>query len=87
MAYWNMTKKHFIALADTIREENAHREKAGLPPMFDKAAQIALADFCLVQNNGFNRGRWLDYIEGRCGSNGGKVKATATTIDPSDTLY
>ena len=84
-----MTKKHFIDLADTIRKENAHREKAGLPLMFDRCTQLALADFCLQQNHNFNRGRWLDYIAGRCGSNGGKLKAAPRTEqhDPSDSLY
>jgi hypothetical protein len=82
-----MTKKHFIELAKTIRDENAHRESAGLPLMFDKAAQIALADFCIQQNPQFRRGRWLDYIEGRCGPNGGEIKTTATApTDPSDSL-
>ena len=86
MAYWNMTKKHFIALANAIREENAHSEKDGLPLMIDNAAQITLAAFCLQQNTELLRGRWIDYVEGRCGSNGGKVKATASTTDPSDSL-
>jgi hypothetical protein len=35
----------------------------------------ALADFCKAQNPNFNRDRWLDYIAGKCGKNGGKVKA------------
>jgi hypothetical protein len=85
-----MTKKHFIELANTIRDENAHRESAGLPLMFDKAAQIALADFCIQQNPQFRRGRWLDYIEGRCGPNGGTIKTNPRTgmesTDPSDSL-
>lgn len=32
-----------------------------------------LADFCIEQNGRFNRHRWLDYIKGECGPNGGKV--------------
>lgn len=84
-----MTKKHFNALADSIRAENAHREAAGLPLMFDNAAQIALADFCLQQNHQFNRGRWLDYIADKCGPDGGAVKThprTGMETDPSDSL-
>ena len=34
-----------------------------------------LADFCAAQNPAFNRERWLAYIAGDCGSNGGKRKA------------
>jgi len=60
-----MSKKHFIALADAIR--------LAAVPFLD--AQIEeLADFCQSQNNQFNRERWLDYIAGKCGPNGGKVK-------------
>lgn len=69
-----MTKKHFIELADTIRQENSRRETATLPPMFDDAAIRTLADFCRTQNYNFNRERWLDYIAGKCGKNGGAIK-------------
>jgi hypothetical protein len=31
-----------------------------------------LADFCRTQNPRFDRERWLDYIAGKCGPNGGK---------------
>jgi hypothetical protein len=34
----------------------------------------ALADFCASQNSRFDRERWLGYIAGECGPNGGKVK-------------
>ena len=34
----------------------------------------ALADFCQAQNSNFKRDRWIDYINGECGPNGGKVK-------------
>lgn len=66
-----MTKKHFVALADAIREHNEHS--------FDKSAftleQLrTLADFCHEQNPGFNRDRWLRYIAGECGPNGGEIK-------------
>ncbi len=61
-----MTKKHFIELADLIRAR---------PHCFDNLAVLSLADFCQDQNPRFDRQRWLDYIAGRCGKNGGKVKA------------
>lgn len=57
-----MTKKHFIALADAIR-----RYDHG----FNANQLNTLADFCESQNPNFNRERWLDYIAGHCGPNGG----------------
>ena len=84
-----MTKKHFIELADQIRHENATRLGAGLPPMFDVAAINSLAHFCHTQNPHFKQGRWIAYINGACGPNGGAVKTNPRTgmeNDPSDTL-
>jgi hypothetical protein len=63
-----MTKKHFIALANLIRVR---------PHCFSGLAIESLADFCADQNPQFNRQRWLDYIHGKCGANGGKVKHVA----------
>lgn len=64
-----MSKKHFIALADAIREHT----KRGLPPFC--ANQLnTLARFMAGQNPDFNRERWLDYIAGACGPSGGKAK-------------
>lgn len=67
-----MTKKHFIALADTIREHN--RIEGGMyePKAFEGGHLSTLADFCQSQNPNFNRELWLDYIAGKCGPNGGK---------------
>lgn len=69
-----MSKKHFIALADAIREHNAS-EGHTLRGDFNQMHIEVLADFCQSQNPNFNRGRWLAYIAGECGSNGGKIKA------------
>jgi hypothetical protein len=60
-----MTKKHFIALADAIRIN-------GLGTMFTDYVVDVLADFCQTQNRNFNRERWIAYIKGECGPNGGK---------------
>ena len=66
-----MTKKQFIELADTIKKHNAL--------CYDAEAKFAnihiheLAKFCASQNPNFDRNRWLDYIAGKCGSNGGKI--------------
>lgn len=69
-----MTKKHFIELANRIKAFNA--------PLVDPARLLAndftpnqimvLADFCQSMNPRFDRQRWLDYIAGKCGPNGGK---------------
>jgi hypothetical protein len=64
-----MSKKHFIALADAIREQN----KIGHNP-FTTDQVLQLAWFCQKQNTSFNKDRWLDYIAGACGPNGGTIK-------------
>lgn len=63
-----MTKKHFIALADWLKDHKGYSKG------FNKAVIYSLANFCETQNPNFKRDRWLDYIEGKCGKNGGKVK-------------
>lgn len=65
-----MSKKHFIELADMIRDYNRSGETAG----FDACHVEALADFCASQNSNFKRDRWLEYIAGNCGKNGGAIK-------------
>lgn len=64
-----MSKKHFIALADAIREANSHYSNGDYP--FNKYAIEALAEFCAEQNENFMRERWLGYIAGTNGKNGG----------------
>ena len=64
-----MTKKHMIALADTICTANKVK-----PRTFSNRAIEELADFCYQQNPRFLRGRWMDYIAGKCGKNGGEIK-------------
>ena len=59
-----MTKKNFIALADLI--------KSGKLGSLDFDQVNVLADFCAAQNPQFNRERWLGYIAGENGENGGK---------------
>jgi hypothetical protein len=66
-----MTKKHFIELADAIKDYNCEGQHDNFTPR----QLYALAFFCEQQNPNFNRERWLDYIAGKCGANGGKVKS------------
>lgn len=65
-----MSKKHFIELADMIREHN----RLGYMAEFSPSHIETLADFCASQNHNFKRDRWLAYIAGECGQNGGKIK-------------
>ena len=67
-----MTKKHFIALADMIKAHNA--TTALLVNQFGTYQRVALAEFLRQQFPQFNEERWIDYINGECGPNGGKVK-------------
>jgi hypothetical protein len=70
-----MTKKHFIALADYIKWHNnearafPHTHKPFKPSHLD-----TLMKFCRSQNGNFSNGRFLGYIAGECGSNGGAIK-------------
>ncbi len=63
-----MTKQHFIALADAIKQ--AQRSSYLFAPFSQEQIKV-LADFCKAQNPRFNRARWLAYINGECGPNGG----------------
>lgn len=71
-----MSKKDFIALADAIREHNRLASHFG-GKQFHESQIAILANFCQSQNPNFKRDRWLDYIAGKCGKNGGKVKEAA----------
>lgn len=68
-----MSKKHFIALADHLRYY-----LPGNPDFTAKQRELIIgimADFCQSQNPQFMRERWLGYIAGINGRNGGKVAA------------
>jgi hypothetical protein len=65
-----MTKKQLIALADAIREHNAVTTRGSFWAFNDDQIET-LADFCGQQNPRFKRSRWLGYIKGENGPNGG----------------
>ncbi len=72
-----MSKKDFIALADTVKafsETNAGKE---MDPYTRNVFINHLSRFCEEQNPRFMRDRWLSYIAGECGKNGGAVKKIA----------
>ena len=82
-----MTKRHFIALADATRQllgqqttqyDEGMKDYVSFPLFGDEqkeAIRRMLADFCGDQNPRFDRWRWLSYLSGECGPNGGKVAA------------
>lgn len=76
-----MSKKHFIALADTLRLNKpfcAGTQAPELAALEQWQSDVnAIADFCKSQNGQFNRERWLDYIAGKCGPNGGTIRKAA----------
>lgn len=68
-----MSKKHFIALANAIRDHNRFAKDCG-GDVFTGPQLERLADFCQSTNSLFKRDRWLDYIAGKCGPNGGAIR-------------
>ena len=68
----SMTKKTFIALADAIRRANHRATLLDISKPYGTDAISDLADFCQSQNSNFNRERWMDYVAGNCGPNGGQ---------------
>ncbi len=62
-----MNKKHFIALAEYLRDT------AGYCEPFTDSQLEHLANFCHAQNASFKRERWLGYIKGANGPSGGRA--------------
>ena len=69
-----MSKKDFIALANAIRDYQEAKYRNGESETKAPFLLDVLADFCATQNPNFKRQRWLDYVAGRCGPSGGKIK-------------
>lgn len=72
-----MSKKNFIALADAIREHNAMKRGSFWAFTDDQLETLSL--FCAGQNRNFNASRWLSYIKGECGPNGGEIRRAKIT--------
>jgi hypothetical protein len=68
-----MSKKHFIALADNIRAHNKVAAHNTGFTAFTPDQLETLADFCRSQNYNFKGERWIAYLRGECGPNGGKL--------------
>lgn len=77
-----MTKKHFIELADELREtrpmlsEFAEGDEDRYQACYEQWRMdvLMLARFCKKQNAAFKKERWLSYIDGECGPSGGRIK-------------
>lgn len=67
-----MTKRNFITLAEYLNDD-ALRIYCGLKDSKVDANRLRehLANFCHSQNPAFKRERWLGYIAGTNGKNGG----------------
>jgi hypothetical protein len=70
----SMSKQDFIALADALRTEmpgdNWNPNKRTQWELDVKA----VADVCARSNPRFKRERWMRYVAGECGPNGGDLK-------------
>lgn len=66
-----MSKQDFIGMADAIIRHNRESGEKFRSEHID-----TLADFCADTNARFKRDRWVRYINGECGPNGGPVKST-----------
>ena len=68
----SMSKKDFIELADAIVRHNKYAND--LDTKFTREQINVLASVCQSSNPAFKRERWLGYIAGENGKNGGKAK-------------
>lgn len=71
-----MSKKHFIALADALRQSRPKVVRTATDAMMKhqwERDREAVAGVCVRFNGDFNGQRWYDYIDGKCGPNGGKI--------------
>lgn len=73
----SMSKKDFIALADAFifakPDLDGTTIATGMIDQYEKDIE-AVAHVLAASNPAFKRSRWLAYIAGECGSNGGPVK-------------
>jgi len=60
-----MSKKNFIALADALRP---------VKDQITPEVMRAIIEFCRSQNYNFKAGLFEEYLNGRCGPCGGKIK-------------
>ena len=69
-----MSKKHFIALADALRAEKPGKIWSPNKHVQWELDVKAIANVCAAYNPRFNRERWMAYVNGECGPNGGAIR-------------
>jgi len=72
-----MTSKSMIRLADAIKAHN----KLGPAETFRSTHLYALCNWMTKENPKFNVDRWIGYLRGKCGPQGGKRKSPAKRWD------
>lgn len=74
----SMSKKDFIALADSIKLHNSLETvssvRGAASEKFTNLQVLTLANFCARSNPHFDRAKWLGYLNGENGPSGGAVK-------------
>lgn len=71
----SMSKKDFIIIADELRFGVAGDGPENLSKWDAEAAAAALCRAFRRLNPQFKEDRWREYLAGRCGPNGGAIKA------------
>ena len=68
-----MSKKYFIALADALRAEKPADNWLNKKVQWDMDVR-AICRVLAASNPRFNELRWMQYVNGQCGPNGGAIK-------------
>jgi hypothetical protein len=70
-----MSKKDFIIIADALRAVRASYAPHWDANLFRACDDNikAIADTLAANYPRFNRSRWIDYVNGECGPNGGAI--------------
>ena len=75
----SMSKKDFIALADSLRRVLPHKwltDKWGAEATATDRLVSELMGFCQSRNPAFRGDLWYRYLRGLCGPSGGRIKAS-----------
>jgi len=70
-----MTKRHFVALADTLKTVPKHNVDRRTVVVKHEDMLDAVCAFCRQENPYFDETIFRGYIAGTCGPSGGKIKA------------
>jgi hypothetical protein len=70
----SMSKKDFIGLADIVKDIGNMTDWQDEGNAVISEFELRLCDYFKMTNERFKEDRWLSYIAGTCGKNGGKVK-------------